>query len=70
MTALRLANLGAMPLELGTKDFPGAWRAAALDSRRLAPAGEAGDWTRAYLVSELPFEVALPEAVAAREVPE
>ncbi len=60
VTAVRLRNLEPFPVELDPRHLRGAWRAATFQHNRLQPAGEIGDETAVYLISNGPFEEAAP----------
>jgi len=60
VTAVRLRNLEPFPVELDPRHLRGNWLAATFQHNRLQPAGEIGDETAVYLISNGPFEEAAP----------
>jgi integrating conjugative element protein (TIGR03749 family) len=55
VTAVRVTNLEARPLELQLQDLRGQWLAATPQHGRLGPAGSDTDTTAVYLVCDRPF---------------
>lgn len=56
ITALRVSNRSEVKRVLDVGTLRGNWRAATLEAQQLAPAGETGDSTYLYLISDLRFE--------------
>ena len=59
LTAVKLTNRIAQPLLLDPRTLRGAWLAATFQHNRLAKHGDEADTTVVYLISSLPFAVAL-----------
>jgi integrating conjugative element protein (TIGR03749 family) len=60
VTAVQLRNRMSKPVLFDPRDLRGAWLAATAQHARLLPAGERGDTTALYLISDRPFADALP----------
>ncbi|MBN8284197.1 MAG: hypothetical protein J0L98_13595 [Zoogloea sp.] len=58
VTALQLANLGSVTVDVGPGRIPGKWEAVVVERQRLrgAPGGESWSW--AYAISRQPFDQA------------
>ena len=55
VTAVKLVNRGAQPLELDPRQLDGKWLAATFQHARLSPAHSERDTTAVYLVCDRPF---------------
>ena len=60
VTAVYLRNRTPKSVLFDPRDLRGAWLAATAQHARLLPAGERGDTTTLYLISDRPFADALP----------
>lgn len=58
LTAVRLRNVTATPIELDPRALRGEWLTATFQHNRLLAAGDEADLTVVYLVSQRPFAVA------------
>ena len=58
LTAVKLRNVTATPIELDPRSLRGEWLTATFQHNRLLAAGDEADLTVVYLVSQHPFAVA------------